>query len=57
MWPAVAILLIVWFVLKFVMGKGGFVHIVLVTALSVAIVQVIADRKTRYQKKSSGQQP
>jgi hypothetical protein len=55
MWPAVAILLIVWFVLKFVMGKGGFVHIVLVTALSVAIVQVIADRKTRYQKKSSGE--
>ncbi len=54
MWPAVAILIIVWLVLKFAMGKGGFIHIVLVTALSVAIVQIIADRKTRYQKKSSG---
>ena len=54
MWPAVAVLLIVWFVLKFVMGKGGFIHILLVTAVSVAIVQIFADRKTRYQRKSSG---
>jgi hypothetical protein len=54
MWPAVAVLLIVWFVLKFVMGKGGFIHILLVTALSVAIVQILTDRKTRYHRKSSG---
>jgi hypothetical protein len=54
MWPAVAILFIVWLILKVGMGKGGFIHILLVTALSVAIVQIIADRKTRYQRKSSG---
>lgn len=54
MWGVVGVLLIIWAVLKFAMGKGGFIHIVLVTAISIAIVQVIADRKTRYQKKVSG---
>ena len=57
MWPAVAILLIVWAVLKFAVGKGGFVHILLLTAISVAIVQFLADRKTRYQNKSAGREP
>lgn len=57
MWPAVAILLVVWAVLKFGMGKGGFIHILLVTAVSVALVQVIADRKTRYQNKTTGREP
>ena len=57
MWPAVAILLVVWFVLKFAMGKGGFIHILLVTAISVAIVQFLTDRKTRYQNKSAGREP
>ena len=54
MWAVVAVLLVVWAVLKFAMGKGGFIHLVLVTALSIALVQIIADRKTRYQNKSSG---
>ena len=54
MWPAVAILLIIWMVLKFGFGKGGFVHILLVTAISVAIVQFLTDRKTRYHNKSTG---
>jgi hypothetical protein len=57
MWPVVAILLIVWGVLKFAMGKGGFIHILLVTALSIAIVQYLADRKTRYQRKSAAREP
>ena len=52
MWPVVAILLIVWAVLKFAMGKGGFIHIVLLTAISMAIIQFLADRKTRYQNRS-----
>ena len=50
MWAAVAILFGAWFVLKFVMHKGGFIHILLVTAISVLLVQVMADRKTRYHK-------
>ncbi|HKO96220.1 MAG TPA: hypothetical protein VJU86_04470 [Pyrinomonadaceae bacterium] len=48
MWIVVAVLMIIWAVLKFVLHKGGFVHILLLTALSIAVVQLIADRKTRY---------
>ena len=48
MWFAVAVLMAIWFVLKFFLHKGGFVHILLITAISVAVVQLMADRKTRY---------
>ena len=53
MWLAVAVLMAIWFVLKFFLHKGGFVHILLLTAISVAVVQFMADRKTRYQNNSS----
>lgn len=49
----VGILLAVWFVLKFVLHKGGFVHIFLLTAISIMVVQILADRKTRYEKNSN----
>jgi len=49
MWVVVAVLMAVWFVLKFVLHKGGFIHIILLTAISIFVVQLIADRKTRYQ--------
>jgi Family of unknown function (DUF5670) len=52
MWLVVAVLMVVWFVLKFVLHKGGFIHILLLTAISVFVVQLIADRKTRYQNKN-----
>ena len=53
MWALIAILFVVWFVLKFFLHKGGFVHILLLTAISILVVQLLADRKTRYQKNSS----
>ena len=53
MWAVVAVLMAIWFVLKFVLHKGGFVHIILLTAISVFVVQLIAHRKTQYQKNSS----
>jgi hypothetical protein len=54
MWALSAILFLVWFVLKFLLHKGGFVHILLLGAISVFVVQLIAYRKTRYQRLSSG---
>ena len=48
MWFAVGLLMAIWFVLKFVLHKGGFVHILLLTAISIFVVQVMAHRKTRY---------
>lgn len=53
MWAVTAILFVVWFVLKFFLHKGGFIHILLLTAISILVVQLIAYRKTRYQKNSS----
>jgi hypothetical protein len=52
MWVVSGGLLLVWFILKFALHKGGFIHIILVMAISIAGVQFIADRKTRYHKRS-----
>ena len=53
MWFAVVVLMAIWFVLKFLLHKGGFVHILLLTAISIAVVQLMADRKTRSQDNSA----
>lgn len=53
MWLVSGLILLVWIILKFALHKGGFVHILLITALSVAGVQFIADRKTRYHRPSA----
>lgn len=53
MWKAFNTLMTLWFVLKFVLHKGGYVHILLIAALSVLVVQIIAKRKTQYHKTSA----
>ncbi len=53
MWLFSAALLLVWFILKFALHKGGFVHILLLASISVFGIQLIAYRKTRYQNISS----
>jgi len=50
MWFVVSGLMAVWFILKFVLHKGGYVHMLLIAAISIAVVQLIADRKARYHK-------
>jgi hypothetical protein len=52
MWIVVAVLMAIWFVLKFFLHKGGFVHILLLTAISIAVVQLMAERRTRSQNNS-----
>ena len=54
MWAVSAILFLIWFVLKFLLHKSGFVHMLLLTAISIFVVQIIAYRKTRYHRLSSG---
>lgn len=53
MWVLSAALLLVWFILKFLLHKGGFVHILLLASISIFVVQLTAYRKTKYQKLSS----
>ena len=54
MWFVTAGMIVVWFILKFLLHKSGFVHILLLTGISMAVVQWIADGKTRYHKTPSG---
>lgn len=48
MWVVSALLLVLWFVLKFLLHKGGYVHIFLLFGLTLAVIQFMTDRKTRY---------
>jgi hypothetical protein len=41
-----------WVVCKFLLHKGGYVHMFVVAAISIAIVRLIAERKVRYHKTS-----
>jgi len=43
-WLTAATLFAAWFVGKFVFGKGGFIHVLLLCAVSVAFVQFVHDR-------------
>jgi hypothetical protein len=46
-------LLLVWFILKFGLHKGGYVHILLVGAIAVLLLHLLAYRKTQYHKVSA----
>jgi hypothetical protein len=50
MWMIDAALVLVWAVLKFVLHKGGYVHIILIFAISLFVVQLLAYRKTQFHK-------
>jgi hypothetical protein len=54
MWVISSLVLLVWFILKFLLHKGGYVHILLIASLSMFVVKVLADRKTRYHKNPAG---
>ena len=51
MWITGSGLLVIWFILKFVFHKGGFVHILLLSGISILVIQLVAYRKTRYQRR------
>ncbi len=36
-----------WLVGKFIFGKEGFIHVVLLCAVAVAVVQFVHDRRAR----------
>jgi hypothetical protein len=48
MWIFSGVLLVVWLILKFGLHKGGYVHILLLFSLTLAVIQFMTDRKTRY---------
>lgn len=44
-WVLALTLFVAWAVSKFAFGKSGFVHILLLCAVAVAVVQWVADRR------------
>jgi hypothetical protein len=44
-WLLAAALFAAWLVGKFVAGKEGFIHILLLCAVAVAVVQFVHDRR------------
>lgn len=54
MWKLIAGLLALWTILKFGFHKSGYIHMILIFALSVTVVQLIADGKARHYKKTAG---
>ena len=48
-------LLIAWFIVKFVLHRGGAIHIVLFLAISFYVIQFAQDRRTKQYKESLDQ--
>jgi Family of unknown function (DUF5670) len=44
------ILFVIWFVLKFLLDKGGYVHALLLAGIACFVIQLAQDRRTRAQE-------
>jgi hypothetical protein len=44
-WLMIIVLFAVWFVGKFIFGKEGFIHVILLGAIAAAVVQFLHDRR------------
>jgi uncharacterized membrane protein len=51
MWMISAGLVLLWAVLTFVLHKGGYVHIIVIAAISIFVVTLIGYRKAQYHKR------
>ena len=49
LWLVGSGLLVIWFVLKFLLHKGGFVNLLVLIGVSLLVIQFAAYRKTKYQ--------
>jgi len=52
LWIFGAILTALWFVAKFLLHKGGMIHILLMIAVASFIIQFVQDRRTKAYEKS-----
>ena len=50
MWVVFTILMALWVILKFSLHQGGYVHMLLIAAIAIMVVQLIAERNARYHK-------
>lgn len=47
LWIVGSLILIAWFVAKFIAGKGGMVHTMLMAAITLYVIQFVQDHRTR----------
>jgi len=52
LWYTGSLLLLLWLVLKFVLHKGGAIHILLFLAISFYLIQLAQDRRTKQYERS-----
>jgi ABC-type iron transport system FetAB permease component len=52
LWISGLIAVVIWFILKFVLHKGGMVHVILMIAISLFITQFVQDRRTKEYQRS-----
>ncbi len=49
LWILASALFAVWFAATFLFGKSGFIHILLLNAIAVAVIQFIHERRAARQ--------
>jgi len=54
LWFVAAGLFLTWFVLSVFLQKGGMVHVLLLSAIAVFVVQVAAYRKAKHHNRGTG---
>jgi len=52
LWISGSLLLIIWLIMKFLLHKGGMVHLLLFSALTFFVIQFAQDRRTREYEQS-----
>jgi hypothetical protein len=52
LWISGSIAIVVWLILKFLLHKGGMVHVILMIAFSLFLIQFVQDRRTRAYQRS-----
>jgi len=55
LWIVGAIMLVTWFVGKFLLHKGGLVHVFMLTAVACFVIQFVQNRRTKaYYREQTG---
>ena len=54
LWIAGSIMVVIWLIEKFLLHKGGMVHVILMIALSMFLIQFVQDRRTKAYQRSLG---
>jgi hypothetical protein len=52
LWISGSLIIAIWLILKFVLHKGGMVHVILMIAVSLFIAQFAQDRRTKAYERS-----